>query len=132
MAQNKKKIHRENERRRPVRGKMRGALRSKEAHIEIQNGSSGTSPFGGLWLVVKLFRMLGLPDIVDSSLGVRHRRGYRDSDHVLALILLNLVGGQAVDHLKDLCGRLHFDRLGVFLPSPTATRNWLKEFHNDG
>jgi len=87
MAQNEKKIYRRNEGRWPVIGKTGRAPRSREAHIEIQDGPSGISPFGGLWLVVKLFRMLGLPDIVDSSLGVRHGRGYRDSDHVLALIL---------------------------------------------
>ena len=101
-----------------------------QVHIEIQDGTSGMSPYGGLWSVVKLFRLSGLPEAIDSCIGARNRRGYSDSDHVLALTMLKLAGGSAVDHLKDLRDMLCFDRLGVPVPSPTSTRNWLKEFHN--
>ncbi|OPZ40675.1 MAG: hypothetical protein BWY99_00560 [Synergistetes bacterium ADurb.BinA166] len=101
-----------------------------KVRIEIQDGSSGMSPYGGLWPAVELFRKTGLPETIDSSIGARRGRGYCDSDHVLSLVLLNLAGGCAVDHLKDLRERLCFDSLGVPVPSPTSTRNWLKEFHN--
>ena len=98
--------------------------------IEIQNGASGISPFGGLWPAVELFRLSGLHEAINSSIGARSGRGYSDSDHVLALALLNLAGGCAVDHLKDLGDKLRFEKLGVPVPSPTSARNWLKEFHN--
>ena len=127
MAQRAKKIqgkicgNRTNKKKNAALGRVR---------IEIQNGSSGMSPYGGLWPAVELFRRSGLSEAIDSCIGARSARGYSDSDHVLALALLNLAGGSAVDHLKDLKERLCFDMLGVSVPSPTSVRNWLKEFHN--
>jgi hypothetical protein len=43
---------------------------------------------------------------------------------------LQLAGASAVDHLPFLKEKLSFERLGVDIPSPTACRAWLKEFHN--
>ncbi|MFA7620995.1 MAG: hypothetical protein WCY56_04010 [Aminobacteriaceae bacterium] len=127
MAQRAKKIqgkicgNRTNKNKNAALGRVR---------IEIQNGTSGMSPYGGLWPAVELFRQSGLPEAIDSCIGARSVRGYSDSDHALALTLLNLAGGSAVDHLKDLKERLCFEKLGVSIPSPTSARNWLKEFHN--
>ncbi len=127
MAQRAKKIqgkicgNRTNKNKNAALGRVR---------IEIQNGTSGMSPYGGLWPAVELFRQSGLPEAIDSCIGARSARGYSDSDHALALALLNLAGGSAVDHLKDLKERLCFEKLGVSIPSPTSARNWLKEFHN--
>ena len=124
MGLNAKKSQRKNN------GNKRKKTALGKVRIEIQNGSSGMSPYGGLWPVVELFRRSGLPEAIDSCIGARSGRGYSDSDHVLALTLLNLAGGSAADHLKDLKERLCFEKLGVSIPSPTSVRNWLKEFHN--
>jgi hypothetical protein len=124
MGLNAKKSQRKNN------GNKRKKTALGKVRIEIQNGSSGMSPYGGLWPAVELFRQSGLPEAIDSCIGARSGRGYSDSDHVLALTLLNLAGGSAVDHLKDLKERLCFEKLGVSIPSPTSVRNWLKEFHN--
>ena len=124
MARNARKSQRKNN------GNKRKKTAFGKVRIEIQNGSSGMSPYGGLWPVVELYRKSGLPEAIDSCIGARRGRGYSDSDHVLALALLNLAGGSAADHLKDLKERLCFEELGVSIPSPTSVRNWLKEFHN--
>ena len=50
-----------------------------KVHIEIQDGTSGMSPYGGLWSVVKLFRLSGLPEAIDSCIGARNRNRRRSS-----------------------------------------------------
>ena len=114
MARNARKSQRKNS-----GNKMKKTAFGK-LRIEIQNGTSGMSPYGGLWPVVELYRKSGLPEAIDSCIGGRRGRGYSDSDHVLALALLNLAGGSAADHLKDLKERLCFEELGVSIPSPTS------------
>ena len=106
--------------------------KKKKIHIEIMKGKSGISSFGGLWSVVELSRKTGLPQIIDENIGARKRRGAKDSDHVLSLILLQLAGGSVVDHLPMLQEKLSFEGLGITIPSPTASRKWLRVFHNEG
>jgi hypothetical protein len=104
--------------------------KAKKIHIELKGGESGITSFAGLWPAVELFRKSGLPDVIDSAVGARSSRGYRDSDHILSLILLHLSGGSAADHLPFLKEKLSFGKLGISVPSPSALRKWLKEFHN--
>ena len=105
--------------------------KTKKIHIKIQQGKSGISSFGGLWSVVELFRKTGLPQLIDENIGVRRTRGAKDSEHILSLVLLQLAGGSAVDHLSFLKEKLSFEGLGVSIPSPTASRKWLGAFHNE-
>ncbi len=104
--------------------------KAKKIHIELKGGESGITSFAGLWPAVELFRKSGLPEVIDSAVGARSSRGYRDSDHILSLILLHLSGGSAADHLPFLKEKLSFGKLGISVPSPSALRTWLKEFHN--
>lgn len=105
--------------------------KTKKIHIEIMKGKSGISSFGGLWSVVELFRKTCLPQIIDENIGARGKRGAKDSDHVLSLVLLQLAGGGVVDHLPMLQEKLSFEGLGITIPSPTASRKWLGAFHNE-
>ena len=104
--------------------------KAKKIHIEMKSGESGITSFAGLWPVVELFRKAGLPQIIDSAVGARSSRGFRDSEHVLSLVLLHLSGGSAADHLPFLKEKLSFEKLGISVPSPSAVRKWLNEFHN--
>ena len=81
---------------------------------------------------MELFKKTGLPQIIDENIGARGKRGAKDSDHVLSLVLLQLAGGDAVDHLPMLREKLSFHGLGVTIPSPSASRKWLRAFHNEG
>lgn len=67
---------------------------------------------------------------IDAAIRIRGERGAKDSEHVLALVLLNLAGGTAVDNLSILEKKLSFGRFGIRIPSPSACRLWLKSFHN--
>jgi len=60
--------------------------------IEMQEGSSNLTPFGGLCLTIRPFYKMGLDKAIDVCVGARNGRGAKDSEHVLALVLLNLVG----------------------------------------
>lgn len=104
--------------------------KTKKIHIELKSGESGITSFAGLWPAVELFRKAGLPRIIDSAVGVRSSRGFRDSEHILSLVLLHLSGGSAADHLSFLKENLSFEKLGISVPSPSALRTWLKAFHN--
>jgi len=41
-----------------------------------------------------------------------------------------LCGGNASNHLPFLKEKLSFEKLGISVPSPSALRTWLNEFHN--
>ena len=106
------------------------AERTKKIDIEIQEGESNLSSFGGLCSIVTLFFKAGMDRKIDATIRIRGERGAKDSEHVLALVLLNLAGGTAVDNLSILEKKLSFDRFGIRIPSPSACRLWLKGFHN--
>lgn len=106
------------------------AERTKKIDIEIQEGESNLSSFGGLCSIVTLFFKAGMDRKIDAAIRIRGERGAKDSEHVLALVLLNLAGGTAVDNLSILEKKLSFDRFGIRIPSPSACRLWLKGFHN--
>lgn len=105
------------------------AEKAKKIHIELKSGESGITSFAGLWPAVELFRKAGLPRIINSAVGARPSRGFRDSEHILSLVLLHLSGGSAADHLPFLKEKLSFEKLGISVPSPSALRKWLNEFH---
>lgn len=67
---------------------------------------------------------------IDATIRIRGERGAKDSEHVLALVLLNLAGGTAVDNLSILEKKLSFDRFGIRIPFPSTCMLWLKSFHN--
>jgi hypothetical protein len=104
--------------------------KTEKIHIELKSGESGITSFAGLWPAVELFRKAGLPRTIDSAVGARSSRGFRDSEHILSLVLLHLSGGSAADHLPFLKEKLSFEKLGISVPSPSALRKWLNEFHN--
>src|SRR5690606_11572928 len=56
------------------------------------------APYGGLAAVHQLVRQAGLPQMIDSQLGILKRaRPYQDSDHVLNIAYNILCGGQVLD-----------------------------------
>lgn len=78
------------------------------------------TPFAGLLPIVKLWNQLQLPQIIDTSTGIRKHKGYTDSDQLLSLVLLNLSGGSAVEPLKFLKEQLGMESFPLAFPSPTS------------
>lgn len=89
------------------------------------------TPFAGLLSIVELWNQLQLPQIIDTSIGVRKHRGYTDSEPLLSLVLLDLSGGSAVEYPEFLKGPLEMKSFPLAFPSPTSARNYVRCFHNE-
>jgi hypothetical protein len=71
-----------------------------------------------------------LEEVINKNLGVRTSKGYSDSEHVLSMILMQMAGGSAVDHLHEF-NETFSKELGFGIPSPTAARDYLNCFHEE-
>jgi hypothetical protein len=79
---------------------------------EEERGQSEMTALGGLPLYLDLFRAMGLKKSIDRHLRVRaNTQGWRDSEVVSAVILLNLAGGDSVDDVRILQGDEGFSRV---------------------
>jgi hypothetical protein len=84
----------------------------------------------GIFPILNLYKCMGLEEVINKSLGVRTSKGYLDSEHVLSMILMQIAGGSAVDHLSEF-NETFSKELGFGIPSPTAARDYLNCFHED-
>ncbi len=124
-------------------------------HYEGDSASAATTALGGLPAYLDLFRASGLKDSIARRVGAAGRQGWSDVQSVLALILLNLSGGECVDDLEVLEKDAGFARVlrkverhGLrrrqrqtqaarwrrqrqrAVPSPSAMSRYLERFHD--
>jgi len=91
-----------------------------------------TSPHAGLLGISRVFRSLGLPNLIAANLPLRKRqRGFTEAQLIESMVLLQAVGGECPEdmHLisKDDC----LERgLGYAPPKATAVREFLERFHD--
>lgn len=77
-----------------------GALPFK---YEQEKNGLGLTALGGLPVYLDMARVMDLAGSIDRHVGVRkHGQGWTDSQVVMALILLNIAGGDCVEDLKVL------------------------------
>lgn len=70
---------------------------------EEENTEKNITGLGGLLLYCELFKALKLDTLIARSLKVKaNKQGYRDEQIILALILLNLAGGESVSDIEIL------------------------------
>ncbi len=69
---------------------------------EEERRESGLTGLAGLPLYVELMVVMGLPDSIREHVHMKKKQGWTDSQMVVSLILLNLVGGDNVDDLRRL------------------------------
>ena len=60
--------------------------------------------FTGLQPVIELCNALNLSQVINESLHASGTKGYTDYDNVLALVVMQLAGGDALDHLNYCIG----------------------------
>lgn len=111
--------------------------------------------YAGLFPYLDLACVLGVLAAVDEKVKVCGEQGWRDRQHVLALVLLNLAGGECIEDIRlleadgglcrmvreaekyglsrperrELQRRFRKGRERAF-PSPTRLYEWLDEFHD--
>ena len=80
---------------------------------------------------MKMCEGLGLPEIINQSLNVRGSKGYKDSDHILSMVTMQILGGSTIDNLEMLKQNLETNGSPFKIPSPTAARSFMNNFHNE-
>lgn len=85
--------------------------------------------FAGLRVIAELICQLGIREIIEDKLSVKKRaRGYSDAEFVIALVLLQLCGTNALDDLDRLRGdSALLDILGLQVPASTTAGDFLRK-----
>jgi hypothetical protein len=122
---------------------------------EAETTTTGMTAVGGLPVYLDLIKVSGLSDVIKKYVHVSGEQGWLDLQMVLALIFLNIAGGDCIDDLarlendpgfseimrtverhllsrkerKSLKARWRKARTRV-LPSPSSMREWLERFHD--
>ena len=86
---------------------------------------------GGIVLIHRLVRQLGLPELIDENVELfQVRCPYHESDHVLNLAYNIVCGGRTLDDIERLReDEAYLDGLGaVRIPDPTTAGDFLRRF----
>jgi len=102
-----------------------------EIDIEVVEKTPEMTPYAGAIPLMKMYEGMGLPDVINRNLNVRGPRGYKDSDNVLSMVTMQVLGGSTIDDLGILKQNLETSAIPFRIPSPTAARSFLSNFHND-
>lgn len=98
------------------------------------SGRHRASSHAGVAALLELARATGLDQALDSHLDLlKEHRPYSESDHILALAVAVLAGGQCPEHLRTLRQTPEFlDLLGLKrLPDATTAGDFLRRFETE-
>ena len=95
--------------------------------------TEASSPHAGLLATSRVYRSLGVPDLLAAALKLRKRqRGYSEGQMVESLVLLQTVGGDCPEDVRLLANDPCLERgLGYQPPKVTAVREFLELFHDE-
>jgi hypothetical protein len=91
----------------------------------------GMTPYAGALPIMKMFEGMGLADVINKKLNVRGSKGYKDSDHILSMVMMLILGGSTIDDLAVLKQNLDVNYSPFKVPSPTAARSFMNHFHDE-
>jgi hypothetical protein len=97
--------------------------------IKMAEGMSNTTPHASLIFTARFFDQSGLSSVINESIGARKERGASDSEHIRALVMTQICGGDAVEHQKYIAESAGI--LGITVPSVSASRSYMSVFHNE-
>ena len=91
------------------------------------------SPHAGVLATSRVFRSLGLPDLIAANLRLRQRqRGFDESQMIETILLLQTIGGDCPEDVPLLAQDPCLERgLGYRPPKATALRGFLNRFHDE-
>jgi hypothetical protein len=95
--------------------------------------TEASSAHAGLLATSRVYRSLGVPDLIAAQLKLRKRqRGYSEGQMIESLILLQTVGGDCPEDIRLLSNDPCLERgLGYRCPKVTAVREFLELFHDE-
>ena len=101
--------------------------------LDPEPATETLTSYGGVPLVVRAFRSLGLAEAVAQHVRIKQRdRGYDEATFVESFVILNAVGGECLEDFEQLRADPGLAELvGHGMPSPEAARNFLYAFHED-
>jgi hypothetical protein len=91
-----------------------------------------SSAHAGVLATSRVFRSLGLPDLIDSQLALyKRRRGFGEAQMIESVVLLQTIGGDCPEDIGLLSGDSCLERgLGYRPPKVTAVREFLELFND--
>jgi hypothetical protein len=107
------------------------AEKLNDIDIEITEKTPEATPYAGALPFMKMCEGMGLPNVINKNLNVRGSKGYKDSDHILSMVTMQVLGGDAIDDLTTLRQNLEVSACPITIPSPTATRAFMSIFHDE-
>lgn len=87
--------------------------------------------FAGLQPAVELFDLLGIPEAIQININAAGTKGYKDDQIIKSLVIMQLAGGEALDHLNHCRNMLGASPLGLEVPSPSTARGYLNKFDDE-
>lgn len=90
------------------------------------------SAHAGALALSRVFRSLGLPELIAANLPLRQRqRGFAEAQMIESIVLLQAIGGDCPEDLRLLVPDPCLERgLGYVPPKATALRGFLERFHD--
>jgi hypothetical protein len=92
-----------------------------------------SSPHAGALASSRVFRSLGLPELIEANLQLRQRqRGFSEAQMIESIHLLQTIGGDCPEDIRLIAQDPCLERgLGYRPPKATAVRGFLERFHDE-
>lgn len=87
--------------------------------------------FVGVHMLATVFKLFNLHELINKNIHACGTKGYSDSEIVLALVVMQIAGGDAVDHLAYCKDVFDIGPLGIKIPSPSTARAYLNGFFDN-
>ena len=99
--------------------------------IEVLEKTPEATPYAGALLFMQMCEGMGLADVINKNLNIRGSKGYKDSEHILSMATMQILGGSTIDDLEILKQNLQVSGSPFSIPSPTAARDYMNNFHDE-
>ena len=101
-----------------------------EMDIEVTENNGCETPFAGLVPLLQMSGAMKLHEFIDQSLHVQGEKGFKDHEYIMSLAAMQIVEGSTLDHLAVFKEKFGLNVLPFNIPSPSAGRGYLGNFHN--
>jgi hypothetical protein len=98
--------------------------------IEVTENQGLETPFAGLVPLIQMCNAMQLPNFINQSLHLQRGKGFKDHEYILSLIAMQIAEGTTLNDLAIFKQKFGLNVLPFNIPSPSAGRGYLSNFHN--